>query len=115
MIKNKTDSQIIYSELYAILNVMDSKDVNKIPKKFMEKIKQERSNTYSPQYDNALPLNKQEIRKETLAILALLYINYWCKDENEKKEYLKLIEESMKQVEEKSTEKKETETIEPEI
>lgn len=94
MIKNKTDSQIIYSELYAILNVMESKDVNKIPKKFMEKIKQERSNTYSPQYDNALPLNKQEIRKETLAILALLYINYWCKDENEKQEYLQVIKEN---------------------
>lgn len=27
-------------------------------------------------------------------MLALLYINYWCEDENEKKEYLKLIEEN---------------------
>ena len=84
----------MYAELSEILKMMEPEEVNKIPKKLLEVIEKEKSNTYIPNYDSKIELNSQSIKKETLAMLALLYINYWCEDENEKKEYLKLIEKN---------------------
>lgn len=94
MLENKTDDNIMYAELSEILKMMEPKEVNKIPKKLLEVIEKEKSNTYIPNYSSKIELNSQNIKKETLVMLALLYINYWCEDENEKKEYLKLIEEN---------------------
>lgn len=94
MLENKTDDNIMYAELSEILKMMEPKEVNKIPKKLLEVIEKEKSNTYIPNYSSKIELNSQNIKKETLEMLALLYINYWCEDENEKKEYLKLIEEN---------------------
>ena len=94
MLVNKTDDNIMYAELSEILKMMEPKEVNKIPKKLLEVIEKEKSNTYIPNYSSKIELNSQNIKKETLAMLALLYINYWCEDEKEKKEYLKLIEEN---------------------
>lgn len=94
MLENKTDDNIIYAELSEILKMMEPEEANKIPKKLLEVIEKEKSNTYIPNYDSKIELNSQSIKKETLAMLALLYINYWCEDENEKKEYLKLIEKN---------------------
>lgn len=94
MLENKTDDNIMYAELSEILKMMEPKEVNKIPTKLLEVIEKEKSNTYIPNYSSKIELNSQNIKKETLAMLALLYINYWCEDENEKKEYLKLIEEN---------------------
>ena len=94
MLENKTDDNIMYADLSEILKMMEPKEVNKIPKKLLEVIEKEKSNTYIPNYSSKIELNSQNIKKETLAMLALLYINYWCEDENEKKEYLKLIEEN---------------------
>lgn len=94
MLENKTDDNIMYAELSEILKMMEPEEVNKIPKKLLEVIEKEKSNTYIPNYDSKIELNSQNIKRETLAMLALLYINYWCEDENEKKEYLKLIEEN---------------------
>lgn len=94
MLENKTDDNIMYAELSEILKMMEPEEVNKIPKRLLEVIEKEKSNTYIPNYDSKIELNSQSIKKETLAMLALLYINYWCEDENEKKEYLKLIEKN---------------------
>ena len=94
MLENKTDDNIMYAELSEILKMMEPEEANKIPKKLLEVIEKEKSNTYIPNYDSKIELNSQSIKKETLAMLALLYINYWCEDENEKKEYLKLIEKN---------------------
>ncbi len=94
MLENKTEDNIMYAELSEILKMMEPEEVNKIPKKLLEVIEKEKSNTYIPNYDSKIELNSQSIKKETLAMLALLYINYWCEDENEKKEYLKLIEKN---------------------
>lgn len=105
MLENKTDDNIMYAELSEILKMMEPEEVNKIPKKFLEVIEKEKSNTYIPNYDSKIELNSQSIKKETLAMLALLYINYWCEDENEKKEYLKLIEKNEQKYQQQIREK----------
>lgn len=105
MLENKTDDNIMYAELSEILKMMEPEEVNKIPKKLLEVIEKEKSNTYIPNYDSKIELNSQNIKKETLAMLALLYINYWCEDENEKKEYLKLIEKNEQKYQQQIREK----------
>lgn len=105
MLENKTDDNIMYAELSEILKMMEPEEVNKIPKKLLEVIEKEKSNTYIPNYDSKIELNGQSIKKETLAMLALLYINYWCEDENEKKEYLKLIEKNEQKYQQQIREK----------
>lgn len=105
MLENKTDDNIMYAELSEILKMMEPKEVNKIPKKLLEVIEKEKSNTYIPNYSSKIELNSQNIKKETLAMLALLYINYWCEDENEKKEYLKLIEKNEQKYQQQIREK----------
>lgn len=105
MLENKTDDNIMYAELSEILKMMEPEEVNKIPKKLLEVIEKEKSNTYIPNYDSKIELNSQSIKKETLAMLALLYINYWCEDENEKKEYLKLIEKNEQKYQQQIREK----------
>lgn len=105
MLENKTDDNIMYAELSEILKMMEPEEVNKIPKKLLEVIEKEKSNTYIPNYDSKIELNSQSIKKETLVMLALLYINYWCEDENEKKEYLKLIEKNEQKYQQQIREK----------
>lgn len=49
-------------------------------------LEEKRDITYNPQYNMETTLNKQDINKESLNILALIHYNYWCNDENEKME-----------------------------
>lgn len=73
----------IYSEVYQILNLLGTEYTEKLPAKLMNMLKEKRAINYNPQYIEELPLNEQNIRKETMAIIVLLYLNYWCEDENE--------------------------------
>lgn len=73
----------IYSEVYQILNLLGTEYTEKLPAKLMNMLKEKRAINYNLQYIEELPLNEQNIRKETMAIIVLLYLNYWCEDENE--------------------------------
>lgn len=79
------DEKMVYSELYGILKILKDEDVRKIPNKLYNIIENERLDTYNPLYDSSLPLSKQKLKRETFAMLVLLYLNYWC-DSKEKKE-----------------------------
>lgn len=56
MLENKTDDNIMYAELSEILKMMEPEEVNKIPKKLLEVIEKEKSNTYIPNYDSKIEL-----------------------------------------------------------
>lgn len=77
-----------YSEVYTILNMMNPKYRNKIPCKMIDFIKKEMNNEYKPIITNNVPLYKQKINTRTFSILAILNLNYWCENENHKKELL---------------------------
>ena len=102
---NSVDSSIIYSEVYSILNTMSEKDVKKLPKKFLELIQNKKSESYDPKYDLKRPLKEQNVKQETLAFLALLYLNYWCDSEEEKKELMEQFNENEKKHQEELREK----------
>lgn len=74
----------IYSEVYQVLNLLGDEYINKLPNSLFNMLKEKRNSNYTPQYTEDIPLNEQNIKKETLSIIALLDLNYWCENENEK-------------------------------
>lgn len=81
----------IYSEVYQVLNLLGNEYIDKLPNSLLNMLKEKRNTNYNPQYIEDIPLNKQNIRKETLAIIALLHLNYWCDNEKEKLELKQIL------------------------
>ena len=81
----------IYSEVYQVLNLLGNEYINKLPITLFNMLKEKRNIDYTPQYIEDIPLNKQKIKKETLAIIALLHLNYWCNSEEEKNELKQML------------------------
>lgn len=71
----------IYSEVYAILNMLGKEYINKLPKDIYNIIKEEKSTEYNPVYETTVALDKQDVKKETISIIAFLHLNYWCNEE----------------------------------
>lgn len=55
-----------------------------MPIKLIKSIRDNRDKNYSPIYKSSIPIEKQNIRRETLSIIAVLDLNYWCENEEEK-------------------------------
>ena len=106
----------IYSEVYAILNMLGKEYIDKLPNDIYNIIKEEKSTEYNPVYATTVALDKQDVKKETISIIAFLHLNYWCNeeekiklrelfDENEDK-----YQEELKQQEEQEVEQEDEET-----
>lgn len=76
----------IYSEVYQVLNLLGNEYIDKLPKSLFNMLEEKRNINYEPKYTEDLPLNKQNIKKEALSIIALLHLNYWCENVKEKNE-----------------------------
>ena len=74
------------TELNLILSYMNVEYLKKIPTKFVDFINKNMDNEYSPNINKNVPINQQNLRKDTKVLLSLIYRNYWC--ENEVKEDL---------------------------
>ena len=79
-----------YSEVYQILNLLGNEYINKLPKSLFNMLEEKRDINYNPKYTDDIPLNKQNIKKETISIIALLHLNYWCENESEQIELKQL-------------------------
>lgn len=102
---NDKNTAIAYTEVDAILNMMDSKYVEKIPRKLRDMFKAERLNDYEPKIDPIESLGNQNLQRETLVILAMLNLNYWCESEEEKNNLIKEYAENDKKMEQELREK----------
>lgn len=95
---------IAYAELDEILNLMNNKYLEKIPTKFKDFISREKDKDYINKIDINKPLEEQNLQRKTLVLLAVLRLNYWCENEEEKQEFLnELSENQREQVEKYST------------
>lgn len=79
-----------YSEVYEILNLMESIYLEKIPNKVIELINNEKDKDFKTNISTDIPLEKQKLQKETYTILTILYLNYWWESELEKEEIINL-------------------------
>ena len=74
-----------YSEVAEFLSLLSDEQRNKIPEKLREFFKREKDKEYVKNINTSIPIKDQKLKEETLAIIALLNLQYWCKDEEEKK------------------------------
>ena len=88
-----------YTEVLLILSYMEPKYVDMIPKKLLELFNEEKDKNYQPKINPNISLAEQNLQRKTLALLAMLNLNYWCKDEKEKEEMLKIYSENDKKIE----------------
>ena len=85
MIINRKNS---YAEILEILKNMDKIYVDRIPKKLIKFFEENKSNDYDFKYNSELKLNQQNLNENTLALLAMLNLNYWCESEEHKEELI---------------------------
>lgn len=69
------------SEVLAVLNNTDESLVNKIPKKFIEFLKENKSNTYIPNLEKEKSLSKMNLMPKTKSILSMIYMKYWAHED----------------------------------
>lgn len=84
---------------------MEVEYVEKVPQKLREILKNEKLKDYNPDIDTNIPLNEQNLEWKTHAILAMLYLNCWCQNEEEKQELFKAYSINDKKMEEELIEK----------
>lgn len=75
-----------YSEVYAFLEVIGQAYIEKIPAQIYDTIKEKRDLNYKPDYNKNGIMTEDMISKEALALIAGLYLEYWCENESEKRE-----------------------------
>lgn len=74
-----------YTEIDNFIELLDEYNRNKVPKKLREFFKREKDNTYTKIIDPNIPIKEQNLKEETLALIAMLNLQYWCEDEEEKR------------------------------
>ena len=84
------------AEINEILKYMPSEEIEKIPSKLREFFREVASKDYVTNINPDLPLDAQEIKEKTKDIIALIYRNYWCSEEERKELDQKLIENDRK-------------------
>lgn len=91
------DNMIAYAEVDEILNLLEDTYIDKIPEKVRRFFKEERDIDYTIEIDLDKPLTEQNFKRETLVLLAILNLNYWCESEEEKQEFLNELAENEKE------------------
>lgn len=82
--------KIATTEVLSILEYLPQSEVDKIPNKFKEFLKENSLSTYKPRFDYSLGLDKIELKHKTKLLLAMIYRNYICSEE-ERLEYDKIL------------------------
>ena len=85
----KNEEKIAYKQVITILDNMEPEYKEKIPKKLVKLFEENSDENYEFHLDLTRPLKEQELNSKTLALLAMLNLNYWCETEEEKQELIK--------------------------
>ncbi len=84
----KLDTMMAYSEVYKILSLLDEEYKERVPDKVRAFFEEERLKDYEPKINEDVPLTEQNLKRETMVLLAILNLNYWCNTPEEKQEFL---------------------------
>ena len=100
----KTNTKDAYVEVLSIIDLLEENQKNKIPKKIKDFFEDNKNKNYQANIVPDIPLEEQDLLQETIDILAMLKLNYWCTNE-EKEELLDLLNENEKKYQEELLEK----------
>lgn len=99
------DTRQAYTEIDNFIELLDDYNKNKVPKKLREFFKEEKDNNYTKVIDVNISIKEQNLKEETLALIALLNLQYWCEDEEEKKRLKTIYAKNQKEYEDRLYEK----------
>lgn len=105
MIQMTKDRREAYVEVLEILNHMEKQYVEKIPLKLREFFQENSSKEYKFHINLTIPLEENKLKENTLSILAMLNLNYWCENEEHKKELISKYNENEQKYQEKLRQK----------
>lgn len=89
-----------YSEVEVFLSLLEDEQINKVPKQLIKLFQEEKDYNYKKIIDPSKPIKDQDLKEETLAIISLLNLEYWCDDEQEKERLRKTYYNNQKAYEE---------------
>ena len=87
---------IAFYETLEILKHTKKEDVDKIPNKFLEFLKNNASENYDLTLDFDKSLSEMNLSTKTIGILSIIIKKYWCNDEERKKFEIRLQENEIK-------------------
>lgn len=76
----RQDYHIAISETLEILNHTRQEDVNKIPVKFLNFLKENALEAYKPSLDFNKSLREMNLNIKTIGLLSIINRKYWCDD-----------------------------------
>ncbi len=101
----KISTKNAYAEVISIIDLLDDELKNKIPNKLRDFFENNKNQNYQVNIDSSISLEQQNLLPETVDILAMLKLNYWCVNEEEKKELMNLLNENEKNYQKELEEK----------
>lgn len=99
------ETQEIFSEVNAFLEIIGEEYRNKIPKELIKMFKSQKSKQYNPIIDTNIPITQQNLKKETLAMIAMIDLKYWCDNQKKKREFTQKLIDNKKRHQEELIEK----------
>ncbi len=94
-----------FCDIDIILNALPEEDRNKVPMKLRKFISENKLDGYESEIRIDVPIEQQEIHPDTQAFIGMLYLNYWCKDEEEKEELKRIFIENENRLQKELKEK----------
>ena len=105
MVQMTKERREAYVEVLEILKHMEKQYVEKIPIKLRNFFQENASKEYNFHINLTIPLEENKFKDNTLSILAMLNLNYWCDDEEHKKELISQYRENEQRYQEELRQK----------
>lgn len=94
-----------YAEIDSFIDLLDEYNKNKIPEKLREYFKNEKDKKYIKKINPNQSIQSQNLKEETLALIAMLNLQYWCENEDEKERLKKIYAQNEKKYQDMIQEK----------
>lgn len=79
-----------YSEIDDFLELLDEDTKEKVPEYLRKFFKDNKDKDYRKRIISDISIKDQNLKEETLALIAMLNLKYWCKDEEERQRLIKI-------------------------
>ena len=94
-----------YAEIDSFIDLLDEYNKNKITEKLREYFKNEKDEKYIKKINPNQSIQSQNLKEETLALIAMLNLQYWCENEDEKERVKKIYAQNEKKYQDMIQEK----------
>lgn len=102
---------IAMSETLYYLKGINKKDLDKIPNKFIQFLNDNCLKDYECNFDYTKPLKELDISNEARGLIAMICLNYWCENEEQKERFKKHLNDNELKYEEELRKKYNSDNI----